>query len=43
VTEDVIIAIGMNRKSGGTGEKSYDKAYFPFYKALCNVVLKKRL
>jgi len=41
VTESVITAIGMNRKSGGAGKKSYDKAYFPFYEALREVVLEK--
>jgi len=39
VTESVITAIGMNRKSGGTGQKAYDKPYYPFYKLLRAVVI----
>jgi hypothetical protein len=38
VTESVITAVGMNRKSGGTGEKAYDKQYYPFYELLRAVV-----
>jgi hypothetical protein len=34
VTESVITAIGMNRKSGGTGGKAYDKSYYPFFETL---------
>lgn len=41
VTESVITTIGMNRKSGGAGEKAYDRPYYPFYELLRNVVLKK--
>jgi hypothetical protein len=39
VTESVITTIGMNRKSGGTGQKAYDKPYYPFYKLLRAVVI----
>jgi hypothetical protein len=41
VTESVITAVGMNRKSGGTGEKVYDKPYFLFYETLREVVLNR--
>ncbi|MDR0931541.1 MAG: AlwI family type II restriction endonuclease, partial [Victivallales bacterium] len=40
VTESVITTVGMNRKSGGTGQKAYDKPYYPFYKTLCKIALK---
>lgn len=39
VTESDITAIGMNRKSGGSGGKAYDKLYYPFYIILRDVVL----
>jgi hypothetical protein len=39
VTENVITAIGMNRKSGGGGNITYDKPYYPFYKTLRKIVL----
>ncbi|MDR1747626.1 MAG: AlwI family type II restriction endonuclease [Spirochaetaceae bacterium] len=39
VTENVITAVGMNRKSGGTGEKAYDKPYYRFFKLLRSVVI----
>ena len=35
VTESVITAVGMNRKS-----RTYDKSYYPFYKTLHNIVFK---
>jgi hypothetical protein len=38
-TENVITAIGMNRKSGGTGQKAYDKPYHLFYELLRSVVI----
>jgi hypothetical protein len=38
VTEDVIADIGMNRKSGSTGEKSYDRAYYPIYRLLRSII-----
>lgn len=41
VTESVITAVGMNRKSGGTGKKAYDKPYFLFYETLRDVVLNR--
>jgi len=41
VTESIITAVGMNRKSGGTGEKAYDKPYYPFYKTLRNIVFNR--
>jgi len=34
VSEELILKIGMHRKSGEKGEKQYDKAYFPLYVAL---------
>jgi hypothetical protein len=40
VTESVITAVGMNRKSGGTGEKAYDRFYYPFYETLRKIVIK---
>jgi len=39
VTESVITAVGMNRKSGRKGGKAYDKLYYPFYKLLRAVVI----
>jgi hypothetical protein len=36
ITEDKIMAVGMNRKS-----RAYDKPYFPFYKTLHNVVFNR--
>jgi hypothetical protein len=41
VTEGVITAIGMNRKSGGTGKKAYDKPYYPFYETLHKIVFRQ--
>jgi hypothetical protein len=41
VTEGVITAVGMNRKSGGTGAKAYDKPYYRFYELLRKIVLTK--
>jgi hypothetical protein len=41
VTESIITAVGMNRKSGGIGTKIYDKPYYPFYQLLRRVVRKK--
>lgn len=39
VTENVITAIGINRKSGGKSDKAYDKPYFRFYELLRSVVI----
>lgn len=36
ITESVITAVGMNRKS-----RAYDKPYYPFYKTLHNIVFKR--
>lgn len=39
VTENVITAVGMNRKSGGSGAEAYDKPYYDFYKTLRDIAL----
>jgi hypothetical protein len=41
VTENVITAIGINRKSSSSGSKAYDKLYYPFYIVLRDVVLNR--
>jgi hypothetical protein len=41
VTESVITAVGINRKSGVAGTKAYDKPYYLFYKSLRKVVRRK--
>lgn len=42
IDEDIMREIGMNRKSR-RGEKSYDKAYYPLYRKLCNVFVEGNL
>jgi len=39
--ENVIITIGINRKSSSMGGKAYDKPYYPFYCLLRDVVLNR--
>jgi hypothetical protein len=41
VIEKVITAVGMNRKSGESGKKAYDKPYYKFYQLLYSVVIKR--
>jgi hypothetical protein len=41
VSVDVICAVGMNRKSGGSGNLKYDLPYYKFFKLLHTVVLKR--
>jgi hypothetical protein len=38
VTERVVTAVGMNRKSGAIGVISYDKSYYPFYEILRDII-----